>query len=490
MGAVSLMTSCSNESLDAQSDSVMLEAEVNSVAKTRAAVEGSTLPEGSNYGLYVYQDYKIVADNLKMNEKSTATGYMITGDNKVKVAAYYPYSEKAVEYEDAVTIYPGTTDYLHTVSSETYTKSNPKASIQLHHALARVRFNVTAASDATGSFKVSLSGIERVYTKGSMRLGIVGSEVYGHTNAVDIVKFDKPLNDEIKAGTTISTEVFLLPQSLKEMEPYFFFTVDGESKGISADIVNATTSGKWESGKVYTYNITINEGKRLSVTSATIEEWGEVEELKGVTAEEFVAIADGHEYVDLGLPSGTLWATCNIGASSPEEYGDYFAWGETETKTSFDSNNYKWLTKGEGWTKYNEDEESGIVDNINELELEDDAAHVKWGGRWCMPNHENFEELKENCVYYMWEYEGVMGLKVSSKVNDNYIFLPIASYYDGTTSSGYTGYGYYWSSSLSSRSSYFGCLLEFHYSITGRLNMDIDSYLYRYYGLPIRPVIR
>ena len=93
-------------------------------------------------------------------------------------------------------------------------------------------------------------------------------------------------------------------------------------------------------------------------------------------------IPDNHEYVDLGLPSGTLWATCNVGADSPEEYGDYFAWGETTPKDSYQWNNYKWSGLGSSnWldalTKYWVDENGGILDGKRELEPEDDGVTVE-----------------------------------------------------------------------------------------------------------------
>ena len=98
---------------------------------------------------------------------------------------------------------------------------------------------------------------------------------------------------------------------------------------------------------------------------------------------------DGHAYVDLGLPSGTLWATCNVGASSPEEYGDYFAWGETEPKNDYNWSTYKYC-KGSSttMTKYCTSSSYGTVDNKTELEPSDDAATVNWGSNWQMPSLE------------------------------------------------------------------------------------------------------
>ncbi len=170
---------------------------------------------------------------------------------------------------------------------------------------------------------------------------------------------------------------------------------------------------------------------------------------------------EGHEYVDLGLTSGTLWATYNVGASAPEEAGGYFAWGETQPKE-----NYAWKNEGEykwgvynlsdatnyGMTKYNK------TDGKTVLEAEDDAAHVNWGGDWRMPTIEEQQELLDECD---WSWDSTKkGYTVTGK-NGNAIFLPAAGFrYD--SSLGYAGgYGYYWSSSLREASPYDAGYLEF-----------------------------
>ena len=156
----------------------------------------------------------------------------------------------------------------------------------------------------------------------------------------------------------------------------------------------------------------------------------------------------GHEYVDLGLPSGTLWATCNVGASKPEDYGSYFAWGETSTKSIYDYSNYKWWTEDGYITKYCNDGTCGDWDNKLVLESSDDVAHVKWGGSWRMPTRKDFDELMNNCKRVRSALKGVSGINITGP-NGNSIFMPDGGYY-----SGYGGIheedwsGNYWSSSL------------------------------------------
>ena len=153
------------------------------------------------------------------------------------------------------------------------------------------------------------------------------------------------------------------------------------------------------------------------------------------------------EYVDLGL--SVKWATFNVGASTPEEYGDYFAWGETEPKEVYDWSTYKyWQGSESTLTKYNTDSSYGTVDNKTTLELNDDAARANWGGRWRMPTDAEMTELRTNCTWTWTTENGVNGYKVTSKSNGNSIFLPAAGYRVNSDLSNAGSRGIYWSSSL------------------------------------------
>lgn len=148
----------------------------------------------------------------------------------------------------------------------------------------------------------------------------------------------------------------------------------------------------------------------------------------------------------MGLPSGTLWATCNVGASSPEDYGDYFAWGETEPKEVYDWSTYKWCNGNEyTMTKYSADSFYGTVDGKVELDPEDDAAYVKWGQLWCMPNYDQLNELKMQCTWSWTTQNGVEGCLVTGP-NKNSMFLPAAGFRTGESLISFLGD--YWSSSL------------------------------------------
>ena len=189
-----------------------------------------------------------------------------------------------------------------------------------------------------------------------------------------------------------------------------------------------------------------------------------------------------HAYVDLGLPSGLLWATCNVGANSPEEYGDYFAWGETITKSNYNLSTYKWCNGSEKTlTKYNTFSSYGTVDNKTVLDLEDDAAHVNWGGGWRMPTKDDWDELFRYCSYDFTTQGGHWGFKVKSKSN-NSIFLPAAGFrYSGNLDHA-GSIGLYWSSSLDSSSP--DCARYFVFDAYDCI-MSFDA---RAYGRSVRPV--
>ena len=193
---------------------------------------------------------------------------------------------------------------------------------------------------------------------------------------------------------------------------------------------------------------------------------------------------NGYNYVDLELPSGNLWATHNIGAKSPEEYGDYFAWGETEPKTTYTWGTYTWSKNGSSnkFSKYSTRDDYGPIDNKTNLEQEDDAATVKWGGQWHIPTYPDFYELKSNCVCNWATENGVKGYRITSKKNGNSIFLPAAGYITGEEVTTDELYCHYHSSSLYGYYTYasYGCVATpSSFSFTTQQ---------RYVGYPIRPI--
>lgn len=174
---------------------------------------------------------------------------------------------------------------------------------------------------------------------------------------------------------------------------------------------------------------------------------------------------NGHTYVDLGL--SVKWATCNVGADSPEEYGDYFAWGETKPKLFYTRE---------------EEENNTYTDNPEALSSIRDAASVNMGGSWRMPTLKELKELVDKCTWTWTTLNGVEGYEVKSKKNSNAIFLPAAGYRDGSGLGDAGSYGYYWSSSLTADYSSHAYSLYFN-----SVGVNWSSY-YRYYGRSVRGV--
>ena len=176
--------------------------------------------------------------------------------------------------------------------------------------------------------------------------------------------------------------------------------------------------------------------------------------------------------VDLGL--SVYWGTCNIGSSTPEGYGDYYAWGDTEEMNYYDWKYYKWCEgSSESLTKYNTLSKLGTVDNKTTLEPDDDVAHVKLGGRWRMPTNSEMQELIDYCDWTVVFLEGVRGFEVKSKTNDNSIFLPLAGMRGDNKYLGQKTDGNYWSSSVDEIYPTAACLLKLWWGI-GNDNKELS----------------
>ena len=184
------------------------------------------------------------------------------------------------------------------------------------------------------------------------------------------------------------------------------------------------------------------------------------------------------EYVDLGL--SVKWAKYNLGASKPSDYGNYYAWGETEPKTDYTWATYKWGTEN-NFTKYN------ATDGKIVLDPEDDAATAKLGSPWRMPTWDEIKELLNNCTWTWTTQDGVNGCEVKGP-NGNSIFLPAAGYRDRSELDYAGSRGYYWSSSRNTTYSY----SDRYSDRANRLYFDADLHNwtsgFRYSGFPVRPV--
>ena len=219
----------------------------------------------------------------------------------------------------------------------------------------------------------------------------------------------------------------------------------------------------------------------------------EENECMAIASEQFVDPYNGHEYVDLGLPSGTKWATMNVGANSETDAGLYFAWGETQgyadaSTKAFIWEDYKYgkydiSATDKGMTKYN------TTDGKTVLDLEDDAAHIIWGGQWHMPTEAQCRELfnTANCTNaWVSDYQGsgINGRLFTSVINGNTLFIPAAGLCDCGSVYGVGSSSDVWASSL------YSCSVSSAWSIgfdSG--GGGVDGYGCRYFGLSVRGVV-
>jgi len=314
-------------------------------------------------------------------------------------------------------------------SNETYDSGTTTFTAMLLNKCALVKFNVTTVSEAatciTGfNNMVNINFSENCFSYGKEGAGII----------------------KLAAGSGEKYAI-LLPQDALE-------TGDVGS-AYSADITFKGTRG---AVPVLAENVYLTSG--IGVYVAT-------------------AIDFNYPCVDLGLPSGLLWATCNVGATTPEGYGDYFAWGETQPKNYYGWENYLYYEGGEyPWitcTKYD-------YDGLSTLLSEDDAATAQWGANWRMPTTEEWQELLNNTTGEWTTQNGVNGLLLTA-LNGNSLFLPAAGhhYYDD-----FSNVNYYWSSSLDY---YWHCEAGAHdfYIINDSFNFEVYR-MARCSGCPVRPV--
>ena len=248
----------------------------------------------------------------------------------------------------------------------------------------------------------------------------------------------------------------------------------------------------------FTVIVTDTEGKQMEIKSTKSQTITRSSLLK-MPVVVYVGAAVIPDCVDLGL--SVCWASCNLGASKPEEYGDYYAWGEIDPyyssqdpltwkdgKTGYNWASYKWCNGfSNTLTKYNTSSSYGTVDNKTVLEPEDDVAHIKLGGKWRMPTDAEWTELRNtsNCSWTWTTINGVNGYKVQSKKSgytDNWIFLPAAGGRSGTDLYDVGSFGVYWSSSLNLDYPDNAQFVVFYSDGVYR------NYYDRYYGLSVRPV--
>ena len=358
--AAGLMAACSNDmEIDGLTAGEPVKLSVRAeMPTTRAAIDDTQFSKDDRVGLYLsgYAQYQNVPATWQNSSTLVPDQDIMLTSQRTTVRAYYPYQELRdgqwfdIDVEKQQNILYGES------TAEVWNK-NPQATLQFRHLMARVRFNITY-KQGFNLEKMQLTGVVRSY---NINVATAGEEF-----SVEPATAEKPLVIAAaagKSGKTISQDVLLIPMGKSVGVMLQLTYSNGKVFNIPLDLPELN------SNDYYTYPITIKEDPY-----------------------------NGHEYVDLGLPSGLLWATCNLGATAESDYGLYFAWSAT------------------------------------------DAAKEAWKGVWRTPSSTDVQELLTNCK---WEWEET-GCRVTSKKNGNSIFLPAAGMKDNEGLLMRNGtYGYY-----------------------------------------------
>ena len=387
-------------------------------------------------------------------------------------------------------------------SSQTQLSNGGKVALSFKHAMSAIRFS---AKVSASTISAEIGGISLCNIRSTGKVGYITDNTLGYsTNASPVATYPlgmtsgKTLNTSAANITNSDGTLIMLPQTTTAWSPSVPVSSAGTATYVAVSIkvayngvyrigsssayetVYIPFAASWEQGKLYTYTLTVGTGTGVYDANgntletvpcsftATSSEW--TEENTGV----FNPTPAERAPVDLGLPSGTLWAAGNIGAELPWETGLYFAWGETEGYTADD------IARGEKVFDNASYKAKGIK---SDLTLEQDAATVNLGGRWTMPTKDLYQELIDNCTttwYDDYGGTGVAGRLFTSNINGNSVFFPASGFYSGSSVSYVGSGGYYWSASWSSTNNAW-------YLIFSSGNVYVNNF-YRYYGYPVRGV--
>ncbi len=509
LAAVLLFASCSKESDALIETTDILQIGLATVSPTRASiVEGTTLPYQSRFGIFALNSNTLdTLDNgynvpVKYVEGECKTDNIILlpKDADVMVYAYYPYNSDShsvkIYSSDRFWIYtPEQEDVLVGKSVDTSGKTayaragtNPKVNISFRHALSRIHLTFRKGADCKENIyckEFELDGSSLVGEYLFSESGVFTLNEYGTLSSYPSGNVELKGEDDV-----IEVDFLIIPHSSSEYEksPLSVRMLPSDGTELTAALPNIG----YESGQCYNFTVTVNGGKRLEITAQSIVDWNHPSTLEEITIEGDPATGggvsgteNGHEWVDLGL--SVKWATCNVGASKPEDYGDYFAWAETSTKSYYSISSYKYCKGDYGtFTKYCTDSEDGTVDNKTILESEDDVACVRWGGSWRMPTDEELRELVNNCTWTWTNLNGTNGYIVTGKktgYTENSIFLPAAGNRAYSSDYDVNSEGNYWSASLEV---FYGGTLSFQLTISSD---EISFYAgWRQEGHSVRPV--
>lgn len=430
--------------------------EFDNATRTTIALDGTTLKfnwaSGDNVGVFGESKLQQVVLNMESGENTKKATFKSDDYQLVKgkkYVAYYPLAESVAQHADNISLnYTGqeqtaNNDLTH-LSSYDYIMSEPTeatetntAAFELNHIGTILRLKLTMPEAGTWQ-ELSLSTEEEAFTTSA---------------TIDL--FTRKLSD-----ATLSNSVTLNMNNIAT-------TADDNTLTAWIMLSPIDLTGK-------TVSVSVKSSEKEYVTSFTPAKAYVAGKAYSVSA----TMGETHTAVDLGLSSGTLWAACNVGASSPEEFGYYFAWGETAPKEDYSISTSTYYSQ-----TVSQLQNSGIIDSDGNLTSNYDAATANWGSGWKMPTYTQVKELIDECTWTTTKQNNVYGYKVTG-TNGNSIFLPAAG---GKWDATHTVYGagssaYYWSSTALVKGP------TYAYQFQGYSSSPTLGYTSYNEGSPVRPV--
>ena len=479
--ALPLLLACSSDESEVGGNAGRVPLQIEFDGITRAALDGTTLPNESKFGLFAstnnsYPYGYIVEDGD--NQKVTYLDGKCNFDKNVYIPeggslyvwTYYPYNadlNKIIISDGWSLEADKQIDYLAGNSYAVATEASPNIKVSMRHLMSRIHVTVKKSADNTKNYYYKEAYLHNAYKYGRYSLTNNSFSLVGNTTTT-LYGYTTNGNSSLQDGQVVEFDFLVLPTTSS-------YKMNVELPNSDPVVKTALPSRKYVAGEQYNITLTINHLGQLEASDWTIVPWttntqSALDVWKDSKTVE--PTPETHAYVDLGLPSCTLWATCNMGAKTPMDKGDLYAWGETRTKTSYTTSNYKWLS-GNSFTKYNS------VDKLVELEHEDDAAFVNWGNGWRIPSKENVDELIKYCTIEQKYVDDIYGCLITG-TNGKSIFIP------ANVNSSDGPMGHYWTTTRGGISLDHPTMMYFStkYAFTTKYSTE------RQYGLGIRPVIR
>ena len=466
---------------------------------------GFSLTAATGSEEYIFEEKLFYAD-AQGSKCSSANGEIFywPEEGTVSFYAYAPMAQTGADglctldaYNNVLYVTPdGKTDVIAAYTTVDATETDGTVSLEFQHVMAQVQMYVKCNADNLPEGAVFTLDSISVDAPNSSTVDFAQKNITGNTSGygpINLVFYNSksgpdpaiPLSNKLSLVATgmLSASGALeggtaMDETTCPLTVAYSVTIGQSTKNyVKTDEIKLVARYK------NVINITVTGDAPILIT-ADVDEWDEAETqeptlVDAAPVDNSGVDNEGRPYIDLGLPSGTLWATYNIGALLPEEGGNFFAWGETDSKDDF-TNNYHFYQDGV-------DDKYSMNEGKNILDPEDDAATQNWGDDWCMPSVEKARELNdETYVTQEWTQVGEMyGLKITSKTfPENYIFLPAAGiHWPESDIQGVGTYGYYWTNEKYPNSSCGIC-----YRVADGENIRIDETQQRISGFLIRAV--